>query len=96
VIYLIDVDGVITKEDMLGEYQKSEPNYDVIKKVNKLYEDGHTIKIFTGRGSKMGIDWNEFTCGQLLFWGVKYHELIFGKPVCDVIWDDKAEDIWKA
>ena len=31
----------------------------------------------------------DFTSEQLEGWGVKYHELILGKPVCDYIIDDK-------
>jgi len=92
IIYAIDIDGVLC-DDMLGEYENSTPDYGVIRKVNKLYEDGHTIKIFTGRGSATGIDWKEFTIKQLKSWGVKYHELIFGKPVADVFVDDKAINI---
>jgi hypothetical protein len=42
---------------------------------------------------KTGIDWREFTEKQLKSWGVKYHELIFGKPVADVFIDDKAINI---
>ena len=91
-IYAIDIDGVLCDE-MLGDYEKSTPDYKVIQKVNKLYEDGHTIKIFTGRGSATGIDWKEFTIKQFGMWGVKYHELIFGKPVADVFVDDKAVNI---
>ena len=91
-VYAIDIDGVLC-DDMLGDYEKSTPDYKVIWKVNKLYEDGHLIKIFTGRGSATGIDWKEFTIEQLKFWGVKYHELIFGKPVADVFIDDKALNI---
>lgn len=91
-IYAIDIDGVLC-DDMLGEYEKSKPDYKAIRKVNKLYKDGHTIKIFTGRGSATGIDWREFTIKQLRSWGVKYHELIFGKPVADFFVDDKALNI---
>lgn len=91
-IYCFDIDGVLC-DDMLGDYENSIPNMDIINKVNKLYDEGHVIKIFTGRGSKTGIDWRKFTEKQLKSWGVKYHELIFGKPVADVFIDDKAVNI---
>jgi dTDP-glucose 4,6-dehydratase len=87
-IYLVDIDGVLCNET-LGDYKNSKPNYKNIKRANKLYDDGHTVKIFTGRGSATGIDWRDFTSEQLEGWGVKYHELILGKPVCDYIIDDK-------
>ena len=88
-VYAIDIDGLLCN-DMLGEYENSIPDFKSIEKVNTLYEAGHTIKIFTGRGSATGIDWRDFTITQLGEWGVKYHELILGKPVCDIIVDDKA------
>ena len=91
-IYSIDIDGTLCDE-MLGDYENSTPDFKVIKKVNKLYDEGHIIKIFTGRGSKTGIDWREFTEKQLKSWGVKYHKLIFGKPVADIFIDDKAINI---
>ena len=95
-IYAIDIDGLLCN-DMLGEYEKSQPDYESISKVNDLYDKGHIIKIFTGRGSATGIDWRDFTVKQLGKWGVKYHELILGKPVCDIIVDDKAISLkeWK-
>ena len=96
-IYAIDIDGLLCN-DMLGEYEHSIPDFESIKRVNALYDEGNTIKIFTGRGSATGIDWRSFTEAQLRKWGVKYHELIFGKPVCDIIIDDKAISLkeWKS
>ncbi len=91
-IYSFDIDGVLC-DDMLGNYEKSKPRKDIINKINQLYHEGNIIKIFTGRGSKTGIDWREFTEKQLKSWGVKYHELIFGKPVADIFVDDKAVNI---
>jgi len=91
-IFCFDIDGVLC-DDMLGDYKKSRPRKDIITKINQLYSEGNNIKIFTGRGSKTGIDWKKFTEKQLRFWGVKYHELIFGKPVADIFIDDKAINI---
>jgi len=91
-IYCLDIDGVLC-DDMLGDYENSTPDWDVIEKVNQLCDEGHVVKIFTGRGSKTGIDWREFTERQLKSWGLKYHELIFGKPVADIFIDDKAVNI---
>ena len=88
-VYAIDIDGLLCN-DMLGEYEHSIPDRESIERVNKLYDEGNYIKIFTGRGSATGIDWRDFTIKQLNSWEVKYHELILGKPVCDIIVDDKA------
>ena len=95
-IYAIDIDGLLCN-DMLGDYENSKPDFESINRVNELFEAGNTIKIFTGRGSATGIDWRDFTIKQLQGWGVKYHELILGKPVIDIIVDDKAISLkeWK-
>ena len=39
--YLIDIDGTICKE--VGEVIGREPYMDRIAKINKLYDEGHTI-----------------------------------------------------
>ncbi len=36
-----------------------------------------------------GIDWREITESQFERWGVKYHDLNFGKPAYDLFIDDK-------
>lgn len=88
-IYAIDIDGTICNTDG-NDYPNSTPKTDIIKRVNELYAQGHTIKIFTARGSSSGIDWRNFTERQLKEWGVKYHYLLLGKPTYDFIVDDKA------
>jgi len=92
-IYCFDLDGTLCNNLPEGDYESRTPYMDVIDKVNRLYDEGHTIKIFTGRGSRSGIDWRELTQSQLKFWGVKYHELIMGKPEAHVFVDDKAVNI---
>jgi len=61
-----------------------------IEKANRLYDDGHTIVYWTARGSVTGKDWTELTNNQLNLWGVKYHELHFGKPAYDLFICDKV------
>ena len=72
------------------EYDKSTPRIDMIKFVNSLYEQGHEIAIFTGRGSGSGIDFRRLTESQLDKVGLKYHRLIMGKPPYDVFIDDRS------
>lgn len=87
-IYAFDIDNTITCT--LGNgYTTCKVKPEVVATINKLYDDGHTIKIFTGRGSKSGLDWHELTEKQLKEWGIKYHELIMGKPDADFFIDDK-------
>lgn len=88
-IYCVDIDGVICN-NTYGKYEEAKPDIDAIVKVNRLYGGGHTIKYFTARGSTTGIDWREVTEKQFKKWGVKCHELIFGKPEADLYIDDKA------
>lgn len=95
-IICFDIDGVICKTAKLN-YPKSKPIKKNIKKINELYDLGHYIKIFTARymgrsnekvsvAKKKGF---KLTSMQLKKWRVKYHKLIFGKPVYDLFIDDK-------
>ena len=96
-ILCFDIDNVIcfTKKK---NYKNPKPNKFAIKKINELYNRGHTIKFFTGRymgrnkeniikAKKQGY---EMTSKQLNKWNIKYHKLIFGKPSFDLFIDDKA------
>ena len=88
-IYCFDIDGTLcTKTE--GAYDCAEPFFDRIEIVNQLFLQGHTIKLFTARGSTTGIDWRAVTERQMQGWGVMYHELILGKPEADIFIDDKA------
>ena len=96
--YVFDIDGTLcTLSD--GVYENAEPVSYRIKKVNELYNSGHTIILNTARG--MGRTKNnsllaesmfrEITEKQLEEWGVKYHKLFMGKPSGDLYIDDKGE-----
>jgi hypothetical protein len=88
-IYYIDIDDTICRTPNTLDYNKARPIKKAIDKVNRLYEDGHTVIFWTARGTGSGIDWREITESQLVVWGVKYHELKFGKPIYDIFIDDK-------
>jgi len=77
-IYFVDIDNTI----IISEYDGI--NYHVrgfrqseIDAVNKKFEAGHVIIIWTGRG------WHQYeiTKSQLKEAGIKYHELNMSKPV---------------
>jgi len=89
-IYCFDLDGTLcTNTD--GEYELAKPFYDRIERVNRLFNDGHTILIDTARGSTTHIDWLELTEKQLKVWGVLYNDLRVGvKLNADVFVDDKG------
>ena len=95
-IYCFDLDNTLC-ETIDGRYNFSTPIQEMIDRVNKLYDQGHEIKIYTARGmNRFNKDTNQvkdvfldFTQNQLKNWGVKYHELHLGKPSYDVFIDDK-------
>ena len=89
-IFCIDVDGTLCSLTSNQEYHFAKPNTLVIKMVNKLYDAGHYIKIFTARGMASGKDFEGITERQLKEWDVKYHELIMSKPSADYYIDDKG------
>ena len=95
-IIYVDIDGTICN-NTYGDYDNAEPFRNRIEKNNKLYDEGNTIIYHTARG--MGRTNNNvikayqifyaYTSKQLDRWGVKYHELHFGKPYYDLFIDDK-------
>lgn len=88
--FVIDIDGVVTIiEKDNTDYANAKPNYEMIAKINKLYDAGNHIVFFTARGYVTGIDWREVTEKCFEEWGLKYHELIFGKPNADFYIDDR-------
>ena len=89
-IIYVDIDNTICKTPETGEYELAKPLYNRIARINDLYNQGHTIVYWTARGTGSGTDWQEVTEDQFTFWGVKYHELKFGKPVYDLFIDDKS------
>ena len=96
-IYVFDIDNTVC-ETPENDYSNSKPYTDRIAKINKLYQEGHTIIYQTARG--MGRTDNnvmeayklfyDLTRKQLDSWGAKYHDLFLGKPAGDVYVDDKG------
>lgn len=85
--YVVDIDGTICTQ--AKNYAEAMPLFNRIERINQLYDEGHTIVYFTARGTETGIDWREITERQFKMWGVKYHDLIFGKPAADYYLDDR-------
>lgn len=86
---VIDIDGVIAELREDHDYSKVGPRTEVIRNINRLHEAGNEIILLTARGYKTGKDWKQVTLDSLKKWGVKYHELHFGKPNADYYIDDK-------
>ena len=89
-VYYVDIDETICKTPENRDYSLAKPIKENIDKANKLYEQGNTIVYWTARGTGSGKDWRETTEQQFKRWGVKYHELKFGKPMYDLFICDKA------
>lgn len=87
-IYCFDIDGTLINT----VYNKDEGYsiqwfaIDMIKMINILYDEGHTIIVQTGR------HWDSFqqTQQQLSEIGLKYHTLIMGNVVADYYINDKG------
>lgn len=84
--FIIDMDGTICTEEKTYSRSMAKPLEGAVENVNKLYDEGHSIIIYTAR------TWMEFemTTDWLQRHGVKYHQLIMGKPIGDVWIDDRA------
>jgi len=88
-IIYVDVDGILCT-NTYGDYKKAKPLHQNINKINSLFDEGHTIVIWTARGSTSGIDWSGLTKKQLKKWGVRYTFIEDNKPSYDIIIDDRA------
>ena len=109
--YCIDIDGTICTPTVGRNYHQAQPWKDRIKVINKLYDEGNYVIYFTARAMGRFADLPhsiasvkakevlfELTKQQLDEWGVKYNELIMGKPHADYFIDDKGvkdEDFFK-
>ena len=97
--FLIDIDGTIlysVKTKCINcdriSYTDYNPDKSEIEKVNELFDKGHTIILWTGR------NWDCYnaTQEQLYKSGVKYHQLIMGKPQGVYIDKDSFQTIGEA
>ncbi len=96
--YVFDIDGTICTKVNDGNYVNAKPEVFRIKIVNRLYDEGNTIILYTARGmgrhnnnsQSANDEFYELTVKQLLLWGVKYHQLFLGKPAGDIYVDEKG------
>jgi mannose-6-phosphate isomerase-like protein (cupin superfamily) len=95
--YHIDIDGTICSVDMsvpsAERYVEAIPIQERIDKVNRLFDEGHTICYWTARGATSGIDFEAVTRAQLERWGCKFHTLLMNKPHYDLYIDDKSFNV---
>lgn len=106
-IIAFDLDDVLCFREPCYEslgrdkYNYCKPIVSNIELLNKCYDEGFYIKIYTARGmmvynKNLDLILKELfilTEKQLHSWGVKYHELIFGKTHYHLLIDDKVKNI---
>ncbi|EDZ60958.1 conserved hypothetical protein [Candidatus Pelagibacter sp. HTCC7211] len=93
-----DIDNIICKTNNKNDYSKSSPIKKNIKIINKAYDKGHNIILYTARymgrcnGNLRKVNKliKPLTLKQLENWRVKYHKIYFGKPSFDLFIDDKS------
>jgi len=94
---VFDLDGCLCTQSN-PDYENAQAFPEAIEVVNKLYDDGYTILIYTARfmgrnGNDIHKTYHEgydMTKRQLANWGVRYHRLLMGKPPADAVIDDRA------
>ena len=87
--FAFDLDGVIAQLSPENDYTRAEAYAPGVAMVNRLHDLGNRIVVYTARGTTTGLDWTETTREQLARWGVRHHELRFGKPAADYYVDDR-------
>jgi len=87
--YAFDIDNTLVQTNG-SDYENSCPIQHRIDRVNRLFDEGHTIYLFTARGMSSGRDLYDFTSKQMNDFGIKHHGIIMGKPNVDLFVDDKA------
>jgi len=88
----VDIDGTICNSD--NGYVNAIPIVEHIEKINKLFDEGHTIIYWTARGGHSKVDYTELTTKQLEEWNCKFHNLIMNqKPSYDLLICDKTKRI---
>jgi mannose-6-phosphate isomerase-like protein (cupin superfamily) len=82
--YFFHLDNILCKTDE-NDYNNSTPFQEIINFLNTLKENDNHITIWTTIDCESFISHKELTIKQLNDWGVKYDELLLGKPNYDNI-----------
>ena len=95
-IIFIDIDLTLcytpTNQDGTPNYEEATPIQRSIDIVNRIFQQGHTVVLWTARGATTKVDYRDLTEGQLKQWGCKYSDLRLDKPYYDIFVDDKAHN----
>lgn len=91
-----DIDNTITRWNSNRDYENFVPDTVMVSMINKLYDEGHIIVLYTARGmtscgpGRISVEIVPGLVKNLEKIGLKYHELMTHKPAYDWIIDDKA------
>ena len=94
--FCFDIDNTICKT-IGNNYHLSKPYPRAVRRINNLYNTGHTIKLFTAR--YMGRSKDNLKNKRRVYsrikkqidsWGLKYNKLFISKPSSDIYIDDKS------
>ena len=88
----VDLDNTLCSTNG-RDYSNSTPILERIAYFNALKEQGHQITIWTARGTRTGIDYEELTKSQLQSWNIMHDVLLMKKPDYDIYYDDKSFNI---
>ena len=85
-VIMIDIDGTICTEESPFDRALAKPLGGAVEAVNRLVDAGHVVVFWTGRG------WDQYrvTKKWLDDHGFKYNEILMGKPIANLIIDDRA------
>lgn len=85
-VIMIDIDGTVCEELAPFDRPLAKPLKGAVKAVNRLVKDGHTVVFWTGRG------WDQYRVTEkwLDQHGFRYAQLLMGKPIANLIIDDRA------
>jgi len=96
-IIYVDIDSTICYYDVKHgacdsqlDYASALPYMKRIEHINGLHDKGDVVIYWTARGTGTDDDWMLLTYNQLEKWGCKYHQLKTGKPVYDLLIDDRS------
>jgi uncharacterized HAD superfamily protein len=85
-VLAIDIDGTICTEERTFDRPLAVPLPGAVQALKKLKRNGNTIILWTGRG------WEQYrvTKAWLDRHGFPYDQILMGKPVVNLIIDDRA------
>lgn len=97
---VFDIDDTICNNKN-RDYENAIPKYKVINKINELYKAGAEITLYTSRGMvscngdiQKIVKKNRAILESWLYrHNVKYHKIVFGKPLGDMYIDDKCMNV---